>query len=91
MSDVIVPCYVSALHRLKDILCFDLENATSEVLPLDVFHDKLTWEYILFIGVYPLVKTAYKKLENIFNFSHIWKKSMKDIQWQYFTCKFSKV
>jgi hypothetical protein len=27
-----------------------------------------------------LVKTTYKKLENIFNFSHIWKKSMKDIQ-----------
>jgi sacsin len=35
MSDVIVPCYVSALHRLKYILCFDLEN---KVLPLDVFH-----------------------------------------------------
>ena len=35
ISDVIVPCYVSALHRLKYILCFDLEN---KVLPLDVFH-----------------------------------------------------
>lgn len=41
MSDVIVPCYVSALHRMKDILCFDQKNATSQVAlrrKLDVFH-----------------------------------------------------
>jgi sacsin len=73
MSDVIVPCYVSALHRMKDILCFDLENATSKVVlwrKLDVFHNffpkMIKVENIFKFLVCSFYQWIYTNEENIF-------------------------